>query len=190
MAFVSAFPGSSLRAVAPTATGYAVSMSSHTYSAQTRRAFLTAGVAAAATFLASGARAPARADQTMMTKRRSYDRYFPRIEAGVPLVAAIGAAIKAGDLSFAKSLASDKVVDVQLRRSFNIFATSFSDSSVTVQTQQLLAAAAGFFDNLALAVDAKTQDDAIAKFNVAVDAYKAYIRVARLSKLYDIALSI
>jgi hypothetical protein len=188
MAFITTFPGVSVRVHSPQSAITAAPM--YMSAAPTRRAFLESGVAAAAAVFSLSVCTPALADQTMATKRRSYDRYFPRIEAGIPLIAGIGTAIKAGNLPLAKSLAADKLVDIKLRRSLGIYATSFSDSSITVQSQELLAATAGFFENLNLAVNAKSQDEAVAKFNLAADAYMAYIRVARLSKLYSAEFAI
>lgn len=128
---------------------------------------------------------PALADHTQQAARRSYDRYVPRIEAGIGEARIVGAAIKTGDLATAKDLASAKTFNVKFRRALSIYATSFSDSNINKQSIELIACVNGFFLQVDKAVNAKDADEAVAEWNLASDALAAYIRVARILALKD-----
>lgn len=150
-----------------------------------RRALLAAATMAAAGTLSFGFEQPALADFTVAAAKRSFDRYFPRIEEGYGRLLEIRDNIKDGDLEAAKAMVNDKVFDVRLRRAMTIYATSFSDASISQQSKELLACVDGFFDNLAKAVSSSSTEAAIEKYNTAAQAFNAYLRVARVQKKLD-----
>jgi hypothetical protein len=55
------------------------------------------------------------------------------------------------------------------------------DRSVNQQSRELLSCVKGFFTNISKAVNAPVQEEAVLRFNDAVNAMQAYIRVARLT---------
>lgn len=195
MAFVSAFPGSTLFVAAPARAPSVVRASaaarrppSPAAAALPRRALL-AGACATALALAAPA-APARADHTQAAARRSFDRYFPRIESGLEEARAVREAVKSGDVARARELAAAKTFDIKFKRALNIYATSFSDSNVNKKSLELLACVNGFYDGVAKAVSASSTEAAVADWNKAAAAMEAYIRVARLAKLQGTTLTI
>lgn len=125
-----------------------------------------------------------------MAAERSYQRYYPRIEAGVEQIRAVREAIGAGDIMRAKELAAEKTFDVKLRRALSIYATSFSDSNVNEQSRKLLAAVDGFYGGIAKATNATSKEEAVEQYNKAASAFEAYVRVARINKLKDVTLTI
>jgi hypothetical protein len=207
MAFVSGFSGASVGAAIPSSTS-SVSTPVSMSAAPSRRAFLQTGVAAAAAAALTGfgltsRTRPVLADSDVpgvTTNDRDLnsaqlntdlaDNEVIRIEAGVPLLSGIGAAIKAGDLSQAKSLYNDQMVIGNLRKGLSKYAASFSDGSITSQGQQLLAAVGIMYDNLDSAVNSQNQREAVTKYNAAADAYMCFIRSAELTSLYDSPLKI
>lgn len=152
-----------------------------------RQMFSSTALAAAALIVAPTS---ALADFTVAQAKRSYDRYFPRIEAGLEQAGEVRQAIIDGDIAKAKALTEEKTFDIKLRRAMSIYATSFSDSSINQQSRSLLACVDGFYDNTAKAVESKTQEESIENWNQAAAAFAAYIRVARLLKLKDTSLEI
>jgi hypothetical protein len=187
MAFVSSFSGLSVRVVTPSISSNVTSMSASARPQATRRAFLASGAAAAAALLAFGADMPALAASKL--KPSSVD--YAGIEAGVPLISGIATAIKAGDMSLAKSLANDNLVSDKLNKNLDLFASSLSKGGpVTKASQELYSATASFYDNLSKAVNAEVQDDAVAYFNNASNDFAKYVRTAGLTKLYEVSFAI
>lgn len=164
-------------------------MSVEPESSVSRRVVLFAGAASTLAVLL-GTSQPASADHTQVAAKLSFDRYYPRIEAGIEEVRAIRDAIANGDLDSAKKLAAERTFSIKLRRALSIYATSFSDSSVNKRSRDLLACVDGFYSNINAAAEAESKEQAIEKYNTAASALQSYVRIARLNKLGDAALSI
>lgn len=145
-----------------------------------RRAFgalLSSGV------LSTLAPFPALADKTAQSQRRAYERYYPRILAGGVRLREIGQSLSKGDIAEANAAVSSKEFDVKFRRALSIYATSFSDSVLSQQSQDLLYVTNRLFDELNSFKNATSvTDDVMEKYNTATEAYRKYNKIARLPK--------
>jgi hypothetical protein len=105
-------------------------------------------------------------------------------------VQAVREAVRAGELGKARELVRARTFDVRFRRALSIYATSFSDSNINKTSLELLSCIAAFFDGIDKALAAGTKEESVDDWNKAATAMEGYIRVARLSKLKDVSLTI
>lgn len=187
MAFVSHSPaGLGLHragALAPARSAQRPERSTPRASGSTSRRAALAGLAGAASALAlSALPRPALADRTFISAKRAYERYYPRISAGGETLKAVGASLAADRADEAAAAVSDPLFDVKFRRALGIYATSFSDSSVSQQSRDLVRCADRLFDQLGLMVAAADADGKMERYSLAVEAYQKYVKIARLPK--------
>lgn len=121
-----------------------------------------------------------RADHTLVSAKRAFDRYYPRIVDGSDILREVGKCLARGDVADAASLTEDKKFDIKFRRALRIYATSFSDNYVGKQSRQMLSCIDGMYGELQKMKDAPTPEEAAQHYSVAVSAFKAYIKIARL----------
>lgn len=141
-----------------------------------RRAALAAACAGAAGLLAE---APAaRADHTYVAAKRAFERYYPRIVAGVDQVREVRGIVAGADGSVA-AVVDSRVFDVKLRRALSIYATSFSDNYLGERSRDLLRSVDVFYREMAK-VKGAAEGDCVEHYNKAVDALQEYFEVARL----------
>lgn len=126
---------------------------------------------------------PALADKTVQSQRRAYERYYPRILAGGATLRQIGESLEKGDIVEANASVNSKEFDVKFRRALSIYATSFSDSVLSQQSQDLIYVTNRLFDELKLLKNADSvTDDVIEHYKVSTEAYLKYNKIARLPK--------
>ncbi len=149
----------------------------------TRRAALGA-LAGVVTAVAAGAinPSPALADRTLMAARRSFERYYPRISAGGATLREIGAQLSKGNTSEVAAAVEAREFDVKFRRALNIYATSFSDNYVGQKSRDLQLCTNKLFDELGAMKASSEAEDAVEHYSMAVEAFKKYVKIARLPK--------
>lgn len=135
---------------------------------------------AAGTFLFAS---PSLADHTYVAAKRSFDRYYPRIVAGVEQTREIRSLVRSGAGGSAVAEVVDgKVFDVKLRRALSIYATSFSDNYLGERSRDLLKFVDAFYAEMGEVKKAGNADEGVEHFNKAVNAIENYFEVARLDK--------
>lgn len=120
------------------------------------------------------------ADHTYAAARRSLDRYYPRILAGLEMLKSVKQKVVAKDASTIGEITETKLFDIGFRRALSIYATSFSDNYLGQQSKNLLACVDGMYSELSKVKAAADQDDAVLHYNRAVLAIEKYFLVARL----------
>lgn len=126
---------------------------------------------------------PAFADHTYIAAKRSFERYYPRIIAGVEQTKEIGNLVRseAGNAAVAEVI-DGKLFDVKLRRALSIYATSFSDNYLGERSRDLLKSVDLFYAEMGKVKKAASQNEGMEHYNKAVNAFADYFEVARLDK--------
>ncbi len=119
----------------------------------------------------------------MQSQRRAFERYYPRILAGGVTLREIGQSLEKGDIAEVNAAVNSKEFDVRFRRALSIYATSFSDSVLNQQSQDLLYVTNRLFQELESLKDASAvTDDVMEHYKVSTEAYLKYNKIARLPK--------
>lgn len=115
---------------------------------------------------------PALADKTVQSQKRSFERYYPRIAAGGDTLRSVGDMLGQGDVAGAKEAVEAKEFDIKFRRALNIYATSFSDSALNKQSQELLYCSERLFNELETLKKAeKITNEVLEHYTIATEAY-------------------
>lgn len=144
-----------------------------------RRALLQATGGGALGALFSGA--PALADHTYIAAKRSYERYFPRIVAGVEQTRTIGTLVGT-DAAGIADIVDGRLFDIKFRRALSIYATSFSDNYLGERSRDLLKCVEAFYAEMGKVKTAAGREDGREHYNKAVNAITEYFEIARLDK--------
>lgn len=131
--------------------------------------------------------APARADHTLASAKRSFDRYHPRIVEALGTIRQIGAAAAKEDVAAAEALMADKLFSVKGRRAFSIYATSFSDNYLGEQSRALLKHVEKMFAELEAVAKGK---EMAMHYDRAIDQLELYYEESRLPKAEVVGLRI
>lgn len=126
---------------------------------------------------------PSLADHTYVAAKRAFDRYYPRIVAGVEQTREIRSLVRSGAGGEAVAEVVDgKLFDVKLRRALSIYATSFSDNYIGERSRDMLKYVDAFYAEMGQVKKAGNTGDGVEHFNKAVNAFTNYFEVARLDK--------
>lgn len=146
-----------------------------------RRSLLQVTAAGAFSTLFFGA--PALADHTYVAAKRAYERYYPRIVAGVEQTRTIGTLVgTASDNAAIAEIVDGKLFDIKFRRALSIYATSFSDNYLGERSRDLLKCVDAFYTEIGKVKAAGTAEEGKDHYNRAVNAMKNYFEIARLDK--------
>lgn len=122
------------------------------------------------------------ADHTYVAARRAFDRYYPRILAGVDQVREVRGLVRGSGAGSVAEIVDGKVFDVKLRRALRIYATSFSDNYLGERSRDLLKCVDTFYAEMGKVKVASETVDGVEHYNRAINALVNYFSVARLDK--------